>query len=119
MTHVTCRLTAKNRDKLLNSTLGNRVWATFYLFIGLCGLHLTDETEMRKSYLLAQKHLGTFLRHRYRGFTLSVREMERLNCFLFFVSRFPVRIWFPLFGFHFLFLCFLHNLMVARSGYSD
>ena len=34
MTHVTCRLTAKNRDQLRNPTLGNRVWATFtfYLF---------------------------------------------------------------------------------------
>ena len=31
MTHVTCRLTAKNRDQLRNPTLGNRVWATFYL----------------------------------------------------------------------------------------
>ena len=29
MTDVTCRLTAKNRDKLRNPTLGNRVWATF------------------------------------------------------------------------------------------
>ena len=28
MTHVTCGLTAKNRDKLRNLTLGNRVWAT-------------------------------------------------------------------------------------------
>jgi len=27
--HVTCRLTAKNRDQLRNPTLGNRVWATF------------------------------------------------------------------------------------------
>ena len=32
MTHVTCRLTAKNRDRLRNPTLGNRVWATFTLF---------------------------------------------------------------------------------------
>ena len=34
--HVTCRLTAKNRDQLRNPTLGNRVWATstfFYQFI--------------------------------------------------------------------------------------
>jgi len=30
MTHVTCRLTAKNRDQLRNSMLGNRVWATFF-----------------------------------------------------------------------------------------
>ena len=32
MTHVTCRLTAKNRDQLRNPTLGNRAWAT-YLFV--------------------------------------------------------------------------------------
>ena len=30
MNHVTCRLTAKNRDQLRNATLGNRVWASFY-----------------------------------------------------------------------------------------
>ena len=34
MTHVTCRLTAKNRDQLRNLTLGNRVWATFTFFWG-------------------------------------------------------------------------------------
>ena len=33
MTHVTYRLTAKNRDQLQNPTLGNRVWATFTFFI--------------------------------------------------------------------------------------
>ena len=27
MTHITCRLTAKNRDQLRNPTLCNRVWA--------------------------------------------------------------------------------------------
>jgi len=32
MTHVTCRLTAKNRDQLQNPMLGNRVWATFTFF---------------------------------------------------------------------------------------
>ena len=32
MTHITCRLTAKNRDQLRNPTLGNRVWATFTFF---------------------------------------------------------------------------------------
>ena len=31
VTHVTCRLTVKNRDQLRNPTLGNRVWAIFYL----------------------------------------------------------------------------------------
>ena len=32
MTHVTCRLTAKNRDQLRNPTLGNRVWAVFAFY---------------------------------------------------------------------------------------
>ena len=32
MTHVTCKLTAKNRDQLRNPTLGNRVWSTFTFF---------------------------------------------------------------------------------------
>jgi len=32
MTHVTCRLTAKNRDQLRNPTLSNRVWSTFAFF---------------------------------------------------------------------------------------
>ena len=36
MTHVTCRLTAKNRDQLRNPTLGNRVWATFIFYIFIC-----------------------------------------------------------------------------------
>ena len=31
MTHVTCRLTAKNRDQLRSPTLGSRVRATFLL----------------------------------------------------------------------------------------
>jgi len=33
MAHVTYRLTAKNRDQLRNPTLGNRVWATFYIYL--------------------------------------------------------------------------------------
>jgi len=33
MTHVTCRLTVKNRDQLQKPTLGNRVWATFLHFL--------------------------------------------------------------------------------------
>jgi len=32
MTHVTCRLTAKNLDQLRNPTLSNRVWSTFAFF---------------------------------------------------------------------------------------
>jgi len=33
MTHVTCRLTAKNWDQLRSPTLCNRVWATFYAIV--------------------------------------------------------------------------------------
>ena len=32
MAHVTCRMTAKNRDQLRNPTLGNRGWTTFTFF---------------------------------------------------------------------------------------
>jgi len=32
MTHVTCRLTANNRNQIRNPTFGNRVWATFTIF---------------------------------------------------------------------------------------
>ena len=35
MTHVTCGLTAENRDQLRNPTLGNRVQAIFYLVTSL------------------------------------------------------------------------------------
>jgi len=45
MTHITCRLTAKNRDQLRNLALGNRVWATFFTFLiiltGTSGLPFT------------------------------------------------------------------------------
>ena len=54
MTHVTCRLTAKNRDQLRNPTLGNRVWATFTFFYRLiaglgygCSLSECDRTVIR------------------------------------------------------------------------
>ena len=49
MTHVTCRLTAKNRDPLWNPTLGNPVWATFRLPFTFLLLHralpLTDYVQ--------------------------------------------------------------------------
>jgi len=35
MTHVTCRLTAKNRDQLRNPTISSRVWATFTFYFTL------------------------------------------------------------------------------------
>jgi len=44
MTHITCMLTAKNRDQLRNPTLGNLVRATFTFFpyCNKCQLSLMD-----------------------------------------------------------------------------
>ena len=39
MTHVICRLTAKNRDQLRNPTLGDRVWATFSASCSVAAAH--------------------------------------------------------------------------------
>jgi len=39
MTHVTCRLTAKNRDQLRDPTFGNRVWATFTFLVYILELN--------------------------------------------------------------------------------
>ena len=44
MTHVACRLTAKNRDQLRNHTLGNRVWATF-TFLNSIPVAIKDDTD--------------------------------------------------------------------------
>jgi len=46
MTHVACKLTAKNRDQPRNPTLGNRVWATFTFFLLCCH---PDETRVFQS----------------------------------------------------------------------
>ena len=40
MTHVTCRLTAKDLDQLWDPTLGNRVWATSSFLMEV--LHFTN-----------------------------------------------------------------------------
>jgi len=49
MTHVTCRLTAKNRKQLRNPTLGNRVWAISFIMQRLmrhdCVGHKDDESQ--------------------------------------------------------------------------
>ena len=53
MTHVTCRLTAKNRDQLRNPTLGNRVWATFlsqiYRTVSVKMLFITAQSYEKSS----------------------------------------------------------------------
>jgi len=59
MTHVTCRLTAKNRDQLRNSTLGSRVWATFtfLLLVLQVRLYYNQANEVLLSTDLSVSHL--------------------------------------------------------------
>ena len=45
MTHITCRLNAKNRDHLRNPTLGNRVWATVTFSHALAATEVTETGE--------------------------------------------------------------------------
>ena len=47
MTSVTCRLTAKYRDQLRNPTLGNQVWATFFLLL----LHPLNDLFSRTAWV--------------------------------------------------------------------
>ena len=46
MTHVTCRLTAKNQDQLRNPMLGNRVWATFTFLKYFCKHSVESENHV-------------------------------------------------------------------------
>jgi len=61
MTHITCRLTAKNRDQLRNPTLGNRVWPTFTFF----------NAGKKRNGLSSTGHILSLLSGRYNKFVLS------------------------------------------------
>jgi len=58
MTYVTCRLTAKNRDQLRNSTLGNRVWATFTFLLGWMNYWKKNLPIPAKSVYLLASYAG-------------------------------------------------------------
>ena len=68
MTHVTCRLTAKKRDQLRNPTLGNRVWATFFLILTILHLHY-----IRPAFLAAARGGGVPLVIPHLAFSPWVR----------------------------------------------
>jgi len=117
MTHVTCRLTGKNRDQLRNPTLGNRVWATLP-FLGRSGLVVSaSDCGVRgprfeshrgrlclSRQLLRYTALGTGcapLLHRLGRLSLPPRARKRvvalldfarimLSLLLLFLMRFPV-----------------------------
>jgi len=65
MTHVTCRLTAKNRERLRNPTLGNRVWATFTFFIVISdvGVNRPVLTELLQSQTLRHYQAASHALH--------------------------------------------------------
>ena len=78
MTHVTCRLTAKNRDQLRNPTIGNQVWATlnlFYLLYGGCRSGDGDTVLSGYSLLVRRVHAlsASSLYLHYVSVCLSVR----------------------------------------------
>jgi len=54
MTHIICRLTAKNRDQLRNPTLGNRVWATFTFLSTVRCIKRCSDPSVRPSVCLSQ-----------------------------------------------------------------
>ena len=47
MIHITCRLTAKNRDQLRNPMLGNRVCAIFYVETVYSGLSIKENFNVQ------------------------------------------------------------------------
>ena len=51
ITHVTCRLTVKNRDQLRNPTLGNRVCAVFFTRVGLPNAQSDIQTSERATHI--------------------------------------------------------------------
>ena len=80
MTHVTCKLTAKNRDRLRNPTLGNRVWATFTFIICtalvLCMDHATRGARVNTDTL----RLAAAASATWAGFQNSVVHYATDRC---------------------------------------
>jgi len=97
MTHVTCRLTAKNRDQLWNPTLGNRAWATFTFFTlcyscytfscisvtqpdRTCRVAVTAEKAfLSTSFVSADKNSTVACGSRDRAWLLEAPSGQRIN----------------------------------------
>jgi len=78
MTHVTCRLTAKNRDSLRNATLGNRVLG--YLFTRTSHSFIPG---LKPSFSANPSHrsLPFHLRDWLHGFPGLFTDSSENNCF--------------------------------------
>ena len=78
MTHVTCRLTAKNRDRLRNRMLGNRLRATFNRF--LLGYEKCGYLEKDRAAASRSVPVDTIASSGSAGReTVSERERERAS----------------------------------------
>ena len=78
MTHVTCRLTAKNRDQLRNPTLGNRVLATFLLF-GKALSNFIYRQVIEQNKTIYSKHQNTTDMLDYQAVT-HTRIEHKVSC---------------------------------------
>ena len=69
MTHVACRLTAKNRDQLRNPTLGNRVWASFTFTVELKFQRQSEVSQCtrRRANAPWSDHMGLVVTHTHPG----------------------------------------------------
>jgi len=73
MAHVTCRLTAKDQDRLRKPPLGNRVWATFTccphtrLFRVCCPLHGRLTTRRRQDPNAGNSRFAEFRSKKYQN----------------------------------------------------
>ena len=102
MTHVTCRLTAKNRDQLRKSTLGSRVWATFAFFT----FYMTMCLNIVRLSLL---HLNVFQHYLlpvlFQFFQLQFQLKLLISSFLVTVKL------------QLLFFSFSYNYVIFQLGY--
>ena len=75
MTHVTCWLTAKDRDQLRNPTLGNRVWATFLGYNAL--LCVLMQFEGQSAELLETREMHQEAHEDNRTLALKMDILEK------------------------------------------
>jgi len=74
MIHVTCRLTAKDRDQPRNPTLGNRVWATFTFFLFYTNITVSLVQRRSEEQLLEfQRQMPASVEVRKEGSPVSTR----------------------------------------------
>ena len=77
MIHVTCRLTAKNRDQLRNPTLGSRVWATFTFTLNIAVDERLQTSEIRLRFIQLKR--WPFVALKIGGTTVNYHTLESVG----------------------------------------